>query len=79
MPGQSSIIDPTGEVIAGPAKGETILIAEGSLDEIMAAKSECDVGGHYSRPDVFQLYVNRKSLRRVIDIDKDIPTGSDLA
>jgi nitrilase len=79
MPGQSSIIGPEGEVIAGPAEGETILLAEGSLDEIMAAKSECDVGGHYSRPDVFQLYVNRSAFRRVIDVDEIEQPRSDLA
>ena len=67
MPGQSAIIDPFGEIIAGPAEGETILIAEGSTEQILAAKSECDVGGHYSRPDVFRLHVNRKPFSRVVD------------
>ena len=70
MPGHSSIIDPWGEVIAGPAQGETILIAEATLDEVRSAKSECDVGGHYSRPDVFQLYVNKRLFKRVYDVDE---------
>nr|AAR97397.1 nitrilase [uncultured organism] len=63
--GDSFIIDPRGEIIAGPAKGETILIAEGSMEQVLAAKSAFDVAGHYSRPDVFQLCVNRKPYRRV--------------
>lgn len=53
--GDSFIIDPCGEVIAGPAKGETILIAEGSREAVLAAKASCDIGGHYSRPDLLRL------------------------
>jgi predicted amidohydrolase len=77
MPGQSSIIGPEGIDIAGPAEGETILVAEGSLDLVMEAKSECDVGGHYSRPDVFQLYVNYKPSQRVIDVENPSPDFAD--
>jgi len=77
MPGESAIIDPWGEVIAGPAEGETILMAEGTLDEILSAKSECDVGGHYSRPDVFRLYVNKRPFQRVYDFDEsEQPKGT---
>ena len=69
-PGQTCIIDPKGEVIAGPAEGETILVADCSMEQIFAAKAECDVAGHYSRPDVFQLRVNRTPHRRVVDIQE---------
>jgi predicted amidohydrolase len=65
--GDSCIIDPRGEVIAGPAEGETILIADGSTEEIFAAKSACDVAGHYSRPDIFQLQVNQTPYHRVVE------------
>ena len=65
--GDSCIIDPRGEVIAGPAEGETILLANGSMENIFAAKSACDVGGHYSRPDIFQLRVNQTPYQRVIE------------
>ncbi|MBW2376766.1 MAG: hypothetical protein JRF55_12375, partial [Deltaproteobacteria bacterium] len=34
-------------------------------DAIMAAKVAFDVAGHYSRPDLFQLVVNRGSTERV--------------
>ena len=57
--GDSFIIDPRGEIIAGPAQGETILIAEGSRQAVLAAKSLCDIGGHYSRPDLLRLLVSR--------------------
>ena len=57
--GGSCIIDPRGEIIAGPVKGEeTILIAEGSLDLVRSVKAVVDIGGHYSRPDVFNLKIN---------------------
>ncbi len=58
--GGSCIIDPRGEVIAGPVTDEeTILVAEGSLDLIRSVKSVIDIGGHYSRPDVFSFSVLR--------------------
>ena len=58
--GCSCIIDPRGEVIAGPVQGEeTILTATGSLDLVQAVKAVIDIGGHYSRPDVFQFGVNK--------------------
>ncbi len=65
--GDSYIIDPRGEVIAGPAEGETILMADGSIEHVFAAKSACDVAGHYSRPDLFQLYVNRTPHSHVVE------------
>lgn len=69
-PGESHIIDPRGEILAGPAEGETILMADGSTELIFAAKSYCDTAGHYSRPDVFQLQVNRKPYSRVVEMDE---------
>jgi predicted amidohydrolase len=65
--GDSCIIDPRGELIAGPAEGETILTANGSMEHIFAAKAACDVGGHYSRPDIFQLRVNKTPYHRVVE------------
>ncbi|WP_300552160.1 carbon-nitrogen hydrolase family protein [Maricaulis sp.] len=53
--GQSAIIDPRGEIIAGPVEGETILMAQADLNEVRKAKAACDPAGHYSRPDLFEL------------------------
>jgi predicted amidohydrolase len=69
-PGESCIIDPRGEIVAGPAEGEQILVADCSEEHIFAAKASCDVAGHYSRPDVFQLHVNRVPHRRVVEMQE---------
>ncbi len=75
----SYIIDPRGEICAGPAVGETILMAEGSMEAILNVKAACDVGGHYSRPDIFQLLINRETPERVVyKGTKNASLGADL-
>jgi predicted amidohydrolase len=64
---RSCIIAPSGEVLAEAAAGkEEIVIARGSLEPVLMAKARCDVGGHYSRPDVLQLVVHGQPQERVI-------------
>lgn len=59
--GGSVIVDPLGNIIAGPVWGEEeILVAELDLDKITEAKYDFDPVGHYARNDIFQLYVNEK-------------------
>jgi len=78
--GHSVIIDPRGEIIAGPVEGEEILMVEGSLDIVRAAKAACDIAGHYSRPDVFQLLVNDEVFdRRAILASDEEFEDEDLA
>jgi len=61
-PGRSAIVNPMGEIIAGPLEGrEGILTAEIDLSEIPRAKYDFDVTGHYARPDVFRLVVDRRA------------------
>jgi nitrilase len=58
--GNSIIVDPSGTVLAGPLTGETgILYAQIDADNARLSRREFDVVGHYSRPDVFELRVNR--------------------
>ena len=71
FPGESCIIDPRGEVIAGPAEGEEILVTDCSTEYIYSAKVSCDVAGHYSRPDVFRLCVNRAPSLRVVEMQEE--------
>jgi predicted amidohydrolase len=65
--GDSYIIDPRGEVIAGPVEGEAIVTAQGSLEAVLAAKTASDAAGHYSRPDIFRLELNRGPMSRVVE------------
>ena len=58
--GNSCIIDPNGEFVAGPSEmKEEIIYAKIDLDEIIKSKRMFDVAGHYARPDVFEFKVNK--------------------
>lgn len=58
--GNSCIINPNGEFIAGPSEmKEEILYAKIDLEDIIKSKRMFDAAGHYSRPDVFHFEVNR--------------------
>ncbi len=60
-PGDSVVIAPGGKIQAGPLNREqAILYAE--LDPALSAlaRRDFDVAGHYARPDVFTLKVNRQ-------------------
>lgn len=57
--GGSIIVSPLGEIIAGPVYDrEAILTADIDLEDIIRAKYDLDVAGHYARPDIFSLRVN---------------------
>jgi nitrilase len=54
--GNSCIVDPKGQIIAGPLSAEkNIVYADIDLGEIKNQKWLFDVSGHYSRPDVFDF------------------------
>ena len=57
--GGSVIVNPMGDIIAGPLRGqEGVLAATIDLDDVIRGKYDLDVAGHYARPDVFSLHVD---------------------
>ena len=58
--GGSVIVAPNSRVLAGPMGAEEgILYAECNLEIGIQMKLRHDFAGHYNRPDIFQLHINR--------------------
>lgn len=61
MSGGSAIIGPDGAYLAGPLFGEErLLVADCPLTRIAEESLTLDTSGHYSRPDIFRLEVERR-------------------
>ncbi|ANG62566.1 nitrilase [Marinobacterium aestuarii] len=59
-PGDAVVIKPFGGVVAGPLHREKgILYAQIDPDAAREARKSLDVAGHYGRPDIFSLEVDR--------------------
>jgi nitrilase len=66
MRGNSVIIGPLGDILAGPLTNETgLLTASIDLEELVRARYDFDVVGHYARSDVFSLSVDERPKRTV--------------
>ncbi len=71
-PGETVIVDPDGKIVAGPAREEeTILYAEVHPDQLTGPRFQLDVAGHYSRPDVFRLVVDRRPKPLIEFVSRD--------
>jgi nitrilase len=68
--GNAVVINPSGAVVAGPlSRVKGILYAEIDVEAARIARRSLDVTGHYARPDVFSLSVNRRPLPPVEFVD----------
>lgn len=64
--GGSLIVGPLGEVLAGPLHGQTgLLTATIDIEDLVRARYDFDVVGHYARPDVFTLDVDERVRQSV--------------
>ena len=64
--GDSVVASPSGKIVAGPLHEEHgIVYAECDPALSAAARRTLDVAGHYSRPDVFRLEVDRAAAEQV--------------
>ncbi|MGA0603260.1 carbon-nitrogen hydrolase family protein [Caulobacter sp. KR2-114] len=67
--GGSLIVGPLGDVLAGPLEGETgLLTATIDTADLVGARYDFDVVGHYARPDVFTLTVDERPKPGVVRI-----------
>jgi nitrilase len=75
--GGSVIIDPFGEILAGPLHDEEdLLYAELDLGQVMRGRYDFDATGHYSRPDIFTLTVDTRA-RQPVEWDSESPNARD--
>lgn len=59
--GGSCVAAPDGSWVVEPVSGkETVVIAEIDHQRVREERQNFDPSGHYSRPDVFSLHVNRE-------------------
>jgi len=66
LDGGSALIAPDSSYVLEPVRGrEALLLAELDLDRVAEEKLTLDVAGHYSRPDIFDLRVNRAPLTQL--------------
>jgi nitrilase len=62
-PGDSVIVDPLGNIVAGPVHGiETIIYADAAYTDALIARRGFDAVGHYGRGDLFSLTLNRVTI-----------------
>jgi nitrilase len=68
--GGSVIVGPLGDVLAGPLVNEEgLVIASIDVDELVRARYDFDVVGHYARPDIFELSVDQRAKPGVKSIE----------
>ncbi|MGZ7078176.1 MAG: carbon-nitrogen hydrolase family protein [Thermoanaerobaculia bacterium] len=72
-PGGSAIVDPKGNALAGPVnEREEILLADIDIEAARGAKWDLDTAGHYARPDIFELTIDRepRSMLREASLER---------
>ena len=69
-PGDAVVYKPFGGISAGPMHREKgLLMSEIDVDAARASRRKFDASGHYARPDVFKLSINRAPMQPVVFVD----------
>jgi nitrilase len=70
-PGDAIVINPSGGVTAGPLHREKAILYAGIDPEAArSARRSLDVAGHYGRPDLFRLEIDRRSMAPATFLDE---------
>jgi len=68
--GDAVVVKPFGGVVAGPLhKEKGVLFADIDLDAARDSRKALDVAGHYNRPDIFHLEIDRRTMPPLTFID----------
>lgn len=74
----TAIVAPYGLYLAGPLpEGEGMAVAEIDLSAIVRQKNVLDTAGHYSRPDILRLLIDRSTRKVVEEMAPDFKELSD--
>ena len=77
-PGDSVIVDPLGNMVAGPVHGtETIIYADAASTDALIARRGFDAVGHYGRGDLFALTLNGVALALELNEPASLASMSD--
>jgi hypothetical protein len=72
--GNSAIVGPDGDVLAGQlVEEEGIVYAEIDVDRARASRRQFDPVGHYARPDVFCIEIDRTPRRAAVFREPEEP------
>jgi len=75
LTGDSTVIDPRGDIIAGPGASETIVLADCPMASVRAAKVAFDCAGHASRSDQLKFWNQALGAPNDENQDAGHPTG----
>lgn len=68
--GNTVIVGPEGEILAGPLTGEEgVLYAEIDVTRARTSRQQFDPVGHYNRPDIFRLCVDTSPRPAVTELN----------
>ncbi|NRA53873.1 MAG: carbon-nitrogen hydrolase family protein [Gammaproteobacteria bacterium] len=71
-PGDAVVVKPGGGVVAGPLHQEQgVLFTDIEVDAARDSRKGLDIAGHYNRPDIFHLEIDRRAMPPLSFLDDD--------